>query len=132
MDVVVYGKIIIDDVRVADGSVVAGLLGGGGPQAVFGARLWGASVGLLSRAGADLSVRHRDALAALGADLSGVVFYPDLPTLGAAVPAPGGAGAPVRQGTAGRWVGSDARPSPAATGELPDRAACSRGDGVHQ
>ena len=87
MDIAIYGKIIIDDIGLAGGSTVAGVLGGGGPQAVFGARLWGATVGLLSRAGMDLLHRHQTELAALGADLSGVALYPDLPTFTAPVSA---------------------------------------------
>jgi sugar/nucleoside kinase (ribokinase family) len=81
LDVVIYGKIIIDDIRRDDGSIARGLLGGGGPQAAFGARLWNDSVGLLSRAGADLAGEHRSALAALGVNLNGVVYYEDAATM---------------------------------------------------
>jgi sugar/nucleoside kinase (ribokinase family) len=81
LDVVIYGKIIIDDINRGDGSVARGLLGGGGPQAAFGARLWNDSVGLLSRAGADLAGEHRSALAARGVNLTGVAYYEDAATL---------------------------------------------------
>jgi sugar/nucleoside kinase (ribokinase family) len=81
LDVVIYGKIIIDDIRRDDGSIARGLLGGGGPQAAFGARLWNDSVGLLSRAGADLAGEHRSALAALDVNLNGVAYYEDAATL---------------------------------------------------
>jgi sugar/nucleoside kinase (ribokinase family) len=81
LDVVIYGKIIIDDIRLDDGSIARGLLGGGGPQAAFGARLWNDSVGLLSRAGTDLEGAHRSALAALGVDLNGVAYYQDAATM---------------------------------------------------
>jgi len=84
--VVIYGKIIIDDIGLPDGSVVRGLLGGGGPQAAFGARLWTESVGLLSRAGEDLEDRHRQALASLDIDLLGVAYYADIHTLRAGRP----------------------------------------------
>jgi sugar/nucleoside kinase (ribokinase family) len=84
-EVVIYGKIIIDDIPLHDGSIARGLLGGGGPQAVFGARLWSNSVGLLSRAGSDLSTAHRQALADLAANLDGVALYPDLSTLRAPI-----------------------------------------------
>jgi sugar/nucleoside kinase (ribokinase family) len=80
-DVVIYGKIIIDDIRLDDGSISCGLLGGGGPQAAFGARLWNDSVGLLSRVGADLEDEHRLALASLDVDLCGVAYYEDVDTL---------------------------------------------------
>ena len=53
---VIYGKIIVDDVVVkgtpgdwGQGSRVRSVLGGGGPQAAFGARLWSESVGFLSQ-----------------------------------------------------------------------------------
>jgi sugar/nucleoside kinase (ribokinase family) len=81
LDVAVYGKIIIDDIRLADGSIAHGLLGGGGPQAAFGARLWNNSVGLLSRAGEDLADEHRSVLASLNVDLQGIAYYQDIGTL---------------------------------------------------
>lgn len=81
LDVVIYGKIIIDDIRVSDGTIFRGVLGGGGPQAAFGAHLWGPAVGFLSRAGADLEGAHRQALEQLEINLDGIAFYADLPTL---------------------------------------------------
>lgn len=81
LDVVVYGKIIIDDIRLDDGTIVRGVLGGGGPQAAFGARVWAAAVGFLSRAGADLEAAHRRTLEELAIDPAGVARYDDLPTL---------------------------------------------------
>ncbi len=76
----VYGKIIIDDVRLVDGSIVENVIGGGGPQAVFAASLWSDSVGFLSRSGADIGSEHVATLEALQVDLSGWMKYPDLPT----------------------------------------------------
>lgn len=81
LDVVIYGKIIIDDIRASDGTIFRGVLGGGGPQAAFGARLWTAAVGFLSRAGTDLEGAHHQALEHLRIDLDGIVSYADLPTL---------------------------------------------------
>src|SRR5215213_2523380 len=104
---VVYGKIIIDDIVVkgtpgdwgqgtpgdwgqgtghakgldqGQGSRVRSVLGGGGPQAAFGARLWSDSVGFLSRSGSDLAVAHRDVLRGLDVDLAGWRQFPDIPT----------------------------------------------------
>src|SRR5215212_8659451 len=79
---VIYGKIVIDDIEVkgtghpkrldtARGSRVRSVLGGGGPQAAFGARLWSNSVGFLSRSGSDLAAAHRDVLRGLDVDLTG-------------------------------------------------------------
>jgi sugar/nucleoside kinase (ribokinase family) len=79
MDYVVYGKIIIDDIVVGE-EVVRSILGGGGPQAAFGARLWSDSVGFLSRSGSDLAVSHREALRGLAIDLSGWRQFPAIPT----------------------------------------------------
>jgi sugar/nucleoside kinase (ribokinase family) len=80
VDYVIYGKIILDDIRLRGGGEVQRALGGGGPQAVFGARLWSDSVGLLTRSGTDVPPPQVDALNGLGADLSGWVRFPDLPT----------------------------------------------------
>lgn len=81
IEVVIYGKIIIDDLRRLDGTVAGGLLGGGGPQAGFGARLWSDSVGLVTRVGPDLAERHRRDLEKLQVDLSGVTVVPHVRTL---------------------------------------------------
>lgn len=77
----IYGKIILDDLRLRDGRVERGLLGGGGPQALWGAGLWSDSLGFLSRCGSDLSPAHEAALRATGANLRGLARYADLPTL---------------------------------------------------
>ena len=76
----IYGKIIIDDIQLANGQIVRGVLGGGGPQAAFGARLWIDSVGLLSRSGTDIEAEHLQTLANLQVDLQGWHKYPDIPT----------------------------------------------------
>jgi sugar/nucleoside kinase (ribokinase family) len=78
--ILIYGKIIIDDIQLADGRIARNILGGGGPQAAFGARLWHDSVGLLSRAGTDLEAGHVQTLQDLDIDLSGWQQYPDIPT----------------------------------------------------
>ena len=76
----IYGKIIIDDIRLSDGQIVSDVLGGGGPQAAFGARLWSNSVGLLSRSGTDLDSKHAATLRNLDIDLTGWIQYPNIPT----------------------------------------------------
>jgi sugar/nucleoside kinase (ribokinase family) len=76
----IYGKIIIDDIRLASGALARGVLGGGGPQAVFGARLWSDSVGFLSRSGDDLGAEHVAVLRRLDVDLSGWRRLPGIPT----------------------------------------------------
>jgi sugar/nucleoside kinase (ribokinase family) len=80
VDYVIYGKIILDDIRMRGGGEVRRVLGGGGPQAVFGARVWSDSVGFLTRSGTDLELAQVDALGDLGADLNGWVQFADLPT----------------------------------------------------
>jgi ribokinase len=77
----IYGKTIIDNIRLRDGTLARGVLGGGGPQGVFGARLWNDHVGFISRQGADMPAAPGQMLRALDVDLSGVVQYDDLPTL---------------------------------------------------
>ena len=80
LDYLIYGKIIIDDIRLANGQVIRGVLGGGGPQAAFGARLWSASVGFLSRSGTDIEDEHVQTLHDIDIDASGWQKYPDIPT----------------------------------------------------
>lgn len=76
----IYGKIIVDSVRMRSGEVLHSSLGGGGPQAAFGMRLWHESVALLTRSGTDLEPALEQALRRLDLDLAGWVRYPDLLT----------------------------------------------------
>ena len=71
--VLIYGKIIIDDIRLPNGRFVRGVIGGGGPQALFGARLWHDSIGFLSRSGEGLATEHVQSLHDLKVDLDGWV-----------------------------------------------------------
>ena len=80
VDYLIYGKIIIDDIRLKDGSLVRSILGGGGPQAAFGARLWGEEVGLLTRSGSDIGGEHVNTLARLGINLDGWMRYDSFQT----------------------------------------------------
>lgn len=80
IEFLIYGKIIIDDIRLSNGKIVRDVLGGGGPQGVFGARLWHDSVGFLSRSGDDLEAEHVQTLQELSADLKGWVRFADIPT----------------------------------------------------
>ena len=56
------------------------VLGGGGPQAAFGARIWSDSVGFLSRSGSDLADAQVEVLRGLDIDLTGWRQFPDIPT----------------------------------------------------
>jgi len=76
----IYGKIIIDSIQLRSGDVRRNTLGGGGPQAAFGMRLWHNSVALLTRSGTDLDPEHEQTLRQLGLDLAGWARYGDLPT----------------------------------------------------
>ena len=79
-DLLIYGKIIVDDIRLADGAIARNVLGGGGPQAAFGARLWHDGVGFLTRSGIDLDSAHAQSLVDLKIDLSGWHIYEEIPT----------------------------------------------------
>lgn len=79
-DYIIYGKIIIDDIRLKNGELVRSILGGGGPQAAFGSRLWGDKVGFLSRSGTDLSKEHIDMLQGLDINLDGWNQYNNFKT----------------------------------------------------
>lgn len=76
----VYGKIIIDTIKRSDGVIVENVLGGGGPQGAFGARIWDSSIGLLSRSGIDILQEAEEMLFGIDVDLSGWVQYADLAT----------------------------------------------------
>lgn len=78
IDYVIYGKIIVDAFHLPDGTVRTAL-GGGGPQAAFGARLWSDSVGLLTRTGGDLETTYITELRGLDLDLAGWSQFPDIP-----------------------------------------------------
>src|SRR4051794_10925403 len=77
VDYVIYGKIIVDAFHLQDGTVRTAL-GGGGPQAAFGARLWSDSVGLLTRTGGDIEAPHLDELRGMDVDLAGWHQFPDV------------------------------------------------------
>ncbi len=78
IDYVIYGKVIVDAFHLADGTVRTAL-GGGGPQAAFGARLWSDSVGLVTRTGEDLEATYVDGLRGLDVDLAGWRQFPGIP-----------------------------------------------------
>ncbi|HEY59154.1 MAG TPA: hypothetical protein G4N92_00475 [Anaerolineae bacterium] len=80
VDYIIYGKIIIDDIRLSGGEMVRCVLGGGGPQAAFGARLWSPSVGILTRSGTDIEPEPKAALENLDIDLQGWMQYENIPT----------------------------------------------------
>ena len=80
LDYIVYGKIIIDAIKLLDGRIVRDVLGGGGPQGAFGARLWSDSVGFLSCSGTDMPQGSIEMLKGIDVDLHGWVQFPDLPT----------------------------------------------------
>jgi sugar/nucleoside kinase (ribokinase family) len=80
VDYVVYGKVIIDDIRLKNGEIVRGVLGGGGPQGAFGVRLWADRVGFMTRSGTDIETRYVEDLESLDLDLSGYVQYEQIRT----------------------------------------------------
>jgi sugar/nucleoside kinase (ribokinase family) len=79
MDFVTFA-LIIDDLVFPDGRTEMGVLGGGGPQAAFGMRLWAERVGLVGGVGADLPAAALEWLAAGGIDIAGLRFSPEFPT----------------------------------------------------
>jgi sugar/nucleoside kinase (ribokinase family) len=75
-------SLIIDDLVLPDGSTRMGLLGGGGPQAAFGMKLWTErGVGLCGSVGPDFPPEADAWLAALGIDTQGVRRNPHHATL---------------------------------------------------
>jgi sugar/nucleoside kinase (ribokinase family) len=81
IDYVIYGKIIIDSIKLLDGTIIENQLGGGGPQGAFGARLWSDSVGLVTRIGNSFPEEIKKRLDELNINTEGLNVYPDLATL---------------------------------------------------
>jgi sugar/nucleoside kinase (ribokinase family) len=75
----IYGKIIVDGIKV-DADQIHSSLGGGGPQATYGMRLWHDSVAFVTRSGTDLEPALEQNLRQLGVDLSSWLRFPDIPT----------------------------------------------------
>jgi sugar/nucleoside kinase (ribokinase family) len=71
MDFVAF-SLILDDLVFPDGQTVMGVLGGGGPQAAFGMRLWADRVGLVSGVGPDLPAEALTWLTNAGIDTAGL------------------------------------------------------------
>ncbi len=65
-------NIIIDDIIFPDGRTAMGVLGGGGPQAAFGMRLWDEQVGLVAHVGGDLPDSAWEWMRACGIDTTAV------------------------------------------------------------
>jgi cytidine kinase len=78
VELVAFG-VVIDDIVFPDGRTAMGVLGGGGPQAAFGMRMWSDAVGLEAGVGEDLPAGAREWLERSGIDLVGV-RETDLPT----------------------------------------------------
>jgi len=78
IDYVVYGKVIIDSIRRLDGILEREILGGGGPQGAFGARLWSPNVGFITRTGDVVEEKPMAALHALDVDLRGWYSFPNV------------------------------------------------------
>jgi sugar/nucleoside kinase (ribokinase family) len=71
VDYVAFG-IILDDIVFPDGKTSMGILGGGGPQAAFGMRLWSDSVGLIAGVGQDFPAEAEEWLKRNEIDLKGL------------------------------------------------------------
>uniref|UniRef100_A0A832I0Q8 Carbohydrate kinase family protein n=1 Tax=Eiseniibacteriota bacterium TaxID=2212470 RepID=A0A832I0Q8_UNCEI len=71
-DLVCIGNLLMDDIVFPDGRTLMAEPGGAALYASLAARLWGASVGVVSVRGDDYPAATLDALAARGVDLAGV------------------------------------------------------------
>jgi sugar/nucleoside kinase (ribokinase family) len=81
IDYIIYGKIIIDRIKLLDGNILDNQLGGGGPQGAFGARVWSNSVGLITRIGNSFPETAKSRLDQLRINTEGLNIYQDLETL---------------------------------------------------
>ncbi|WP_105204971.1 carbohydrate kinase family protein [Neobittarella massiliensis] len=73
IDIVVAGNITIDDMVLPDGRTQMAVTGGDVLYAALAARLWGGSVGMLSRIGSDFPEENLQRCAAQGLDITGMV-----------------------------------------------------------
>lgn len=73
--VVVAGNFTIDDMVLPDGKTSMGVTGGDVLYGALGARFWIEGIGLLSRAGEQLSQQNLDKCVAAGLDISGVSIH---------------------------------------------------------
>lgn len=73
IDIAVAGNITIDDMVLPDGRTQMGVTGGDVLYAALAARLWGGSVGMISRIGSDFPEENLQRCAAQGLDISGMV-----------------------------------------------------------
>ena len=75
-------SLVIDDIVLPDGRTCMGLLGGGGPQAAFGMKLWATGgVGICAGVGSDFPPSAQGWLEAMEIDTAGVRYHPHNPTL---------------------------------------------------
>ena len=75
-------SLVIDDIVLPDGRTCMGLLGGGGPQAAFGMKLWATGgVGICAGVGSDFPPSAQGWLEAMEIDTAGVRYHPHHPTL---------------------------------------------------
>ncbi len=81
IDYVVYGKTIIDSIKLLSGEIIFEQLGGGGPQGAFGARVWDDSVGLVTRLGSFYPPSVQDKMSGIRVNLEGVFQDKSLNTL---------------------------------------------------
>ncbi len=79
MDFVAF-SLILDDLVFPDGRTAMGVLGGGGPQAAFGMRLWANRVGLVSGVGDDVPADALAWLTTAGIDSLGLRRSTQWPT----------------------------------------------------
>jgi ribokinase len=71
-ELIVCGSLTLDSVLTADGVATPQVCGGNVAYAALGARVWSASVGAVSRAGADYPAALQERLAARGIDTAGI------------------------------------------------------------
>ncbi len=71
MDYVAF-NLVIDDIVLPSGKTIMARLGGGGPQAAYGMRLWSARVALAGSVGVDFSETLWEELNGMGLELGGV------------------------------------------------------------
>jgi sugar/nucleoside kinase (ribokinase family) len=76
-----FSTLIIDDIVLWDGRTFMGVLGGSGPHALAGMRVWSDQLGLVATVGEDFAPAQRAQLTQLGVDLQGLLVRSECPTV---------------------------------------------------
>ena len=80
IDYVTISNMMIDDIVLYNGRTLMGTLGGAGPHALSGMRVWSKHLGIVASVGKDIPETHLDQIRNIGVDLEGLMIWKDWAT----------------------------------------------------